>query len=124
MAVSAFRGFYNSEQTRCAGSSILGQSDQRRFDLIMEPILTSWAWSTGDKGVIKVGKNSNLQDGVLVRSVKATPGNKSQGSEIGSNVTIGHGAILNGVTIEDEAFIGIGAILQEGVKVCTCLTIP
>lgn len=73
--------------------------------------------NAGDKGVVKVGKNSNLQDGVLVRSVKAAPGNTSQGSIIGSNVTIGHGAVLNGVTIEDEAFIGIGAILQQGVTV-------
>lgn len=53
-----------------------------------------------------------------MRSVKASPGNTGQGSTIGDNVTIGHGAILNGVTIEDESFIGIGAILQQGVKVC------
>ena len=39
------------------------------------------------------------------------------GSSIGDNVTVGHGAVLNGVTIEDEAFIGIGAVLQEGVTV-------
>ena len=71
----------------------------------------------GDKGTIKVGDNTNLQDGVLIRSVRATPGNKGVGSSIGNNVTIGHGAVLNGVTIEDEAFIGIGAILQQGVTV-------
>ena len=76
----------------------------------------------GDKGLIKVGSNTNLQDGVLVRSVKASPGSKSQGSTIGDNVTVGHGAVLNGVTIEDEAFIGIGAILQQGVKVA-CLAL-
>jgi len=35
-------------------------------------------------------------------------------------VTVGHSAVLNGVTIEDEAFIGIGAVLQEGVTVRLC----
>lgn len=38
-------------------------------------------------------------------------------SVIGDNVTIGHGAVLTGVTIEDDAFIGIGAVLQPGTKV-------
>lgn len=67
-----------------------------------------------------MGNNTNLQDGVLVRSLKAAPGGSAKGSSIGDNVTVGHGAVLHGVTIEDEAFIGIGAILQDGVKVHLC----
>ena len=67
-----------------------------------------------------MGNNTNLQDGVLVRSLKAAPGGSAKGSSIGDNVTVGHVAVLHGVTIEDEAFIGIGAILQDGVKVHLC----
>lgn len=70
----------------------------------------------GDAGSIVVGENSNLQDGVLVRSLRASPGSRNSGSVIGKNVTVGHGAVLHGVTIEDEAFIGIGSVLREGVK--------
>ena len=70
----------------------------------------------GDAGQITVGSNSNVQDGVLVRSLRAAPGSRSLGTTIGENVTIGHSAVLHGVTVEDEAFIGIGAVLQEGVK--------
>lgn len=55
-----------------------------------------------------------------MRSLKAAPGGHALGSSIGSNVTVGHGAVLHGVTVEDEAFIGIGAVLQEGVKVPSC----
>jgi len=71
----------------------------------------------GDAGPISVGKNSNLQDGVIVRTMRASPRGSRCGSSIGDNVTVGHSAVLNGVTIEDEAFIGIGAVLQEGVTV-------
>ena len=72
---------------------------------------------TGDGGPISIGENSNLQDGVVVRSVKAALGERRLSSTIGSNVTIGHGVVLNAVTIEDEALIGNGATLAEGVKV-------
>jgi carbonic anhydrase/acetyltransferase-like protein (isoleucine patch superfamily) len=32
-------------------------------------------------------------------------------------VTVGHGAVLNSCTIEDEALIGMGAIVMEGAVV-------
>lgn len=73
--------------------------------------------AAGDVGSIKIGKNTNLQDGVLIRSIRSSPGTKHKSSVIGNNVTIGHGATLNGVTIEDEVLVGIGAVLQQGVKV-------
>ena len=66
---------------------------------------------------MSVGDHTNLQDGVLVRTLRASPEGRKIGTTIGSRVTVGHGAVLNGVTVEDEAFIGIGAVLQEGVKV-------
>ncbi|GAA0158657.1 microtubule binding motor protein [Lithospermum erythrorhizon] len=36
---------------------------------------------------------------------------------IGDNVTAGHSAILHGCTVEDEAFVGMGATLLDGVVV-------
>ncbi|MCD7458287.1 hypothetical protein HAX54_037787 [Datura stramonium] len=36
---------------------------------------------------------------------------------IGNNVTVGHSAVVHGCTIEDEAFIGMGATLLDGVHV-------
>jgi carbonic anhydrase/acetyltransferase-like protein (isoleucine patch superfamily) len=38
---------------------------------------------------------------------------------IGDNVTIGHGAIVHGCTIDDQCLIGMGAILLNGVHVGT-----
>lgn len=36
---------------------------------------------------------------------------------IGDNVTVGHSAVLHGCTVEDEAFVGMGATLLDGVYV-------
>src|SRR5206468_10762139 len=36
---------------------------------------------------------------------------------IGDNVTIGHGAIIHGCTIENQCLIGMGAILLNGAHV-------
>ena len=38
-------------------------------------------------------------------------------TEIGNNVTIGHGATLLGVTLGDETLIGMGSTLLQGVEV-------
>ena len=38
-------------------------------------------------------------------------------AKIGSNVTIGHKALLHACTIEDNAFIGMGAIILDYAKV-------
>jgi carbonic anhydrase/acetyltransferase-like protein (isoleucine patch superfamily) len=38
---------------------------------------------------------------------------------IGSNVTIGHSAVIHGCTIEDRCLIGMGAILLNGCRIGT-----
>jgi len=38
---------------------------------------------------------------------------------IGSDVTVGHSAVIHGCTIEDRCLIGMGAILLNGVHVGT-----
>jgi carbonic anhydrase/acetyltransferase-like protein (isoleucine patch superfamily) len=38
---------------------------------------------------------------------------------IGADVTIGHGALVHGCTIEDRCLIGMGAILLNGCRIGT-----
>jgi carbonic anhydrase/acetyltransferase-like protein (isoleucine patch superfamily) len=38
---------------------------------------------------------------------------------VGDNVSIGHGALIHGCTIEDRCLIGMGAILLNGSRVGT-----
>jgi carbonic anhydrase/acetyltransferase-like protein (isoleucine patch superfamily) len=60
---------------------------------------------------IVVGENSNLQDGTVIHVDEDLP------CRIGARVTIGHGAILHGTTIEDDCLIGMGAILLSGSRI-------
>jgi carbonic anhydrase/acetyltransferase-like protein (isoleucine patch superfamily) len=62
---------------------------------------------------IRIGARSNLQDGVIVH-VNHDP---SHPTIVGDEVTVGHGAILHGCTIEDRVLIGMGAILLNGSRV-------
>jgi carbonic anhydrase/acetyltransferase-like protein (isoleucine patch superfamily) len=66
----------------------------------------------GDVNWIKIGKRSNVQDGTVVHVMT-----KTHPTTIGDNVTIGHGAIVHGCTIEDQCLIGMGAILLNGSSV-------
>jgi carbonic anhydrase/acetyltransferase-like protein (isoleucine patch superfamily) len=68
----------------------------------------------GDVNWIRIGKRSNVQDGTVVHVMT-----KTHPTTIGDNVTIGHGAIVHGCTIEDQCLIGMGAVLLNGAHVGT-----
>ena len=65
----------------------------------------------GDLDRIEVGARTNIQDGAVVHMDKNYP------AIIGDDVTIGHGAIIHGCTIEDGAMISMGAIILTGAKI-------
>jgi carbonic anhydrase/acetyltransferase-like protein (isoleucine patch superfamily) len=69
----------------------------------------------GDVHSIRVGRRSNIQDGTVVHAQSATSG--AHPTVIGNSVTIGHGALVHGCTIDDQCLIGMGAIVLNGVHV-------
>jgi carbonic anhydrase/acetyltransferase-like protein (isoleucine patch superfamily) len=66
----------------------------------------------GDVHWIRIGARSNVQDGTVVHVMHRT-----HPTTIGSNVTIGHAAVLHGCTVADRVLVGMGAILLNGVRV-------
>jgi carbonic anhydrase/acetyltransferase-like protein (isoleucine patch superfamily) len=68
----------------------------------------------GDVHEIRIGERTNIQDGTIVH---VTSG--KFGTYIGSDITIGHGAILHACTLEDGCFIGMGATILDGAVVET-----
>jgi carbonic anhydrase/acetyltransferase-like protein (isoleucine patch superfamily) len=68
----------------------------------------------GDVHRIRIGRRTNVQDGTVVHVMSET-----NPTTIGNQVTIGHGAVVHGCTIEDQCLIGMGAILLNGVHVGT-----
>ncbi|MBE6493125.1 MAG: gamma carbonic anhydrase family protein [Methanosphaera stadtmanae] len=65
----------------------------------------------GDIEPITIDENSNVQDNCVVHVSKNYP------VKIGKNVSVGHGAIVHGCTIEDNVLIGMGAIILNGAHI-------
>jgi carbonic anhydrase/acetyltransferase-like protein (isoleucine patch superfamily) len=66
----------------------------------------------GDVMPIRIGKETNIQDGSVVHGTY-----KKCGTTIGERVTVGHGVILHGCDIGDRVLIGMGAIIMDKAKV-------
>ena len=62
----------------------------------------------GDMAPVAIGAMTNVQDGAVIHTNTDLP------TRIGARVTIGHGAIVHAATVEDDALIGMGAILLDG----------
>jgi gamma-carbonic anhydrase len=63
----------------------------------------------GDVCPIRIGERTNVQDNVALHVTHDTGP-----LQIGSDVTIGHGAVLHACTVQDNVLIGMGAILLDG----------
>jgi len=62
----------------------------------------------GDVHYIKIGNNTNIQDGACIHATYLrAPTN------IGNYVSIGHHAIVHGCTLKDNVLIGMGAIVMD-----------
>lgn len=64
-----------------------------------------------DHEPVDIDDNSNVQDNCVLHVTEGYP------VKIGKNVSIGHGAIIHGCTIEDDVLIGMGAIILNGAKI-------
>jgi carbonic anhydrase/acetyltransferase-like protein (isoleucine patch superfamily) len=64
-----------------------------------------------DVNTIRVGKNSNIQDGTVIHVDEPSLGGTA--CLIGDNVLVGHKCMLHGCTIEDEGFVGMGATVLD-----------
>jgi carbonic anhydrase/acetyltransferase-like protein (isoleucine patch superfamily) len=96
-------------------SAYVDESAQVIGDVVLGAESSIWlnAVVRGDVNYIRIGRQSNLQDGVIVH-VNHQP---SYPTIVGERVTVGHGAILHGCVVEDRCLIGMGAILLNGSHV-------
>jgi len=68
----------------------------------------------GDVNRIRIGNNTNIQDGsVLHVSHKGEYNLEGGALHIGNNVTVGHKVILHACTIGDSCLIGMGSIVMD-----------
>ncbi len=87
-------------------------------DVTLEAGVSVWANVSirGDNAPIKVGRNSNIQEGCVLHVDSGIP------LTIHDNVTVGHQAMLHGCTIMPGSLIGIQAVvLNHAVIGRNCL---
>ncbi len=76
----------------------------------------------GDSNSITIGEGTNIQDGTVIHvnhdpegDYRVTGGGMS--TWIGSNITVGHQALLHACRLEDGCFIGMRAVVMDDAVV-------
>jgi carbonic anhydrase/acetyltransferase-like protein (isoleucine patch superfamily) len=65
----------------------------------------------GDNEIIRIGRNSNVQDGVVMHTDPGYP------LTVGADVSVGHQAMLHGCTVGDGSLIGIQAVVLNAAVI-------
>ena len=89
---------YLTDNATIVGDVIMGNNCSVWFNAVVR----------GDVNSIRIGNNSNIQDGAIIHCTY-----KTAATIIGNNVSIAHNAIVHGCTIEDNVLIGMGAIVMD-----------
>ncbi|MDH3232083.1 MAG: gamma carbonic anhydrase family protein [Alphaproteobacteria bacterium] len=66
----------------------------------------------GDVNVVRIGKNTNIQDNSVIHVDRA-----KYGTFIGDDVLIGHMCLIHACTIGDRAMVGMKACVMDGAVV-------
>jgi carbonic anhydrase/acetyltransferase-like protein (isoleucine patch superfamily) len=66
----------------------------------------------GDVHWIRIGARTNIQDGSVLHVMR-----DDFPLSIGDGVTIGHGVVLHGCTVESRCLIGMGSIILNGARI-------
>jgi carbonic anhydrase/acetyltransferase-like protein (isoleucine patch superfamily) len=95
-------------------TAYIDQSAQVIGDVVIAAESSVWMTVVirGDVNFIRIGRRSNIQDGTVVHVMHDT-----HPTIIGDDVTVGHGAIVHGCTIQDRVLVGMGAIILNGATI-------
>lgn len=82
-------------------------------DVIIGPQSSVWfgAVIRGDCEAIRIGRRTNIQDGAILHADPGFP------CVLGDDVTVGHGAIVHGATVEDECLLGMRCVVMNGARI-------
>ena len=107
--IRSFRGVL----PRIAASAFIDSSAQVIGDVEIGERSGIWPGAVvrGDVNSIRIGDETSVQDNAVVHV------DVDQPTSIGSRVTVGHGVVLHGCTVEDDCLIGIGAIVLNGARI-------
>lgn len=105
---------FSGKRPRIAANAFLAETCAVIGDVEIGEESSIWYGTTirGDVMPIRIGARTSVQDGTVVH---VTSG--KFGTTIGSDCTIGHGAIIHACIVEDFCLIGMGSILLDGARI-------
>ncbi len=92
---------YVAPNATIIGNAVLGEHSSVWFGATLR----------GDNEIISIGANSNVQDGAVLHTDPGFP------LRVGSNVCIGHQAMLHGCLIGEGSLVGIQAIVLNAAVI-------
>jgi carbonic anhydrase/acetyltransferase-like protein (isoleucine patch superfamily) len=96
------RGVFLAETCAVVGDVIIGEESSIWYSTVVR----------GDVMPIRIGARTSVQDATVIHVTSGF-----SGTEIGSDCTIGHNAIIHACTIEDFCLIGMGSIILDGARI-------
>ena len=92
---------YVADNAAVIGSVVLGHEASVWFNSVVR----------GDNDVITIGDGTNIQDSAVLHVDEGFP------LTLGTNVSVGHHAMLHGCTVEDGALVGINAVVLNSAVI-------
>ncbi len=108
--IKSIRGFIPKMDESCwladtatvIGNVVMGRNCTVWFNAVIR----------GDVHEIRIGDDTNIQDGAVIHCTYQTAG-----TYIGNKVSIAHNAVVHGCTVHDRVLIGMGAIIMDGAVI-------
>jgi carbonic anhydrase/acetyltransferase-like protein (isoleucine patch superfamily) len=94
-------GFFLAKNATIVGEVTIGELSSFWFNTVVR----------GDVAPVHIGRRVNVQDGTVIHC------DSGVANTIGDDVTIGHGAIVHGMSVGNGSLIGMGATLLGRTKV-------
>ena len=116
MAIRKFEQF----TPQIAASAFVDESAVVTGNVVIGADSSVWPMCSvrGDIHSINIGERTNIQDGSILHVThdsEFAPGGNAL--SIGSDVTVGHNAVVHACTVEDLCLIGMGSVLLDGAVI-------
>jgi carbonic anhydrase/acetyltransferase-like protein (isoleucine patch superfamily) len=98
-------GVFIEDSAQIIGDVVIGSHSSVWFNTVVR----------GDVYYIRIGANTNIQDSCVLHVTR-----DRNATILGDFVSVGHGAILHGCTVESHCLIGMGSIVMDKAVIGEC----
>ncbi len=104
---------FGDAEPRVADSAYVDPDATVIGNVVLEEKASVWPGAVlrGDLEAIRLRRGANVQDNAVCHSEPSDP------TDLGEWVTVGHGAVVHGATVEEHSLIGMNAVVLDGATV-------